>query len=54
VTATGDDDAAASAAALSDVKLIHLSDASGAVTFEPVARDAKGNFTRDMLDTNDA
>ena len=24
------------------------------MTFEPVARDAKGNFTRDMLDTNDA
>jgi len=55
VTAEGDDDEAASKAATTDVKLMHIADdGNGGVKMNDVARNEKGQLTRDMLTTDDA
>jgi hypothetical protein len=50
VTDAGESDEKA-AVALADIKLHHLSDATGSVTMDEVPRNEKNQFTRDMLDT---
>lgn len=54
VTNTGEDDAAASAAAEAEIKLFHVDDNTGTIQVTEVPRDGQGNFTRDMLDSGDA
>ena len=52
VTDPGEDDEKASAS-LADIKLHHIND-EGGITIEEVPRNAKGQYTRDMLLTGDA
>jgi len=53
VTDTGESDEKAEVS-LADIKLHHVSDASGAVSITPINRNEKLQYTRDMLDTKDA
>jgi len=54
VTDEGEDDDAAQAASLSEIRLLRVTDSTGEVTMTDIPRNDKGQFTRDMLDSSDA